>query len=982
MVPAMSNFSLFDDLPETRKDAPKAEVGPVVAPAPVVQTPPAPAAAMDESDTSLAGKNLYLIDGSGFIFRAFHSMPPLTNPEGTPVGAVYGFINMMMKVMEGNVANYMAVIFDAARQTFRNELYPAYKANRGETPEELIPQFPLVRAATQALNLPGLELAGYEADDLIATYARQAEALGMNVTIISSDKDLMQLVSDNIQMWDAMKQKHIRAPEVLEKFGVPPEKVGDVLALMGDSSDNIPGAAGIGPKTAAELINEYGDLETLLARAGEIKQNKRRETIQNSGDIIRLSRKLVALHEQVPVPMPLTDLRIQQPDPQTLQDFLIQQGFKSLVARARDKFNGLVSTNPSPASAPSAPSFSSAVAPAKTETAPVPSTKFLHEKYQTVSTTEALHGWLNRALAKGMVAFDTETTWLDAMRAELVGFSLALGENDACYVPLAHVNEFGQRVENQLALADILPALKAMLEDPRVLKIGQNMKYDAHIMARHGVEIAPFDDTMLLSYSLHGGEHGHGMDDLSARYLSHAPISFKEVVGSGKSQLTFAQVPLDKATAYAAEDADVTWRLHQFFKPELRGKQLTTVYETLERPLVPVLSRMERVGVKVDAAQLVHLSKVFAEKLAVLETDIFALAGREFNIGSPKQLGEVMFDEMKLPGGKKSKTTGQYATHAEALEELAEAGHALPAKVLEWRGYAKLRSTYTESLQEQINPDTGRVHTSFHQAAASTGRLSSSDPNVQNIPIRTEEGRMIRHAFVAAEGWQFLSADYSQIELRLLADMADMPSLRDAFKAGHDIHAATASEMFGVPLDQVSSELRRNAKMINFGIIYGISAHGLATRLGIERHEAADYIKHYFAKYPGIQDYMERMKTEARQYGFVKTLFGRQVHVPGIHDSNGNRRAFAERQAINAPLQGTAADIIKRAMITLDKELAASGLQARMLLQVHDELLLEVRPQDALAAQALVKKVMEGAAHLSVPLTVETAIGQSWGEVH
>lgn len=970
MVRGMTNLSLFDNMPEAKKEATpeKAEAAPAAAPEP--STPPA--------SEGLKGKTLYLIDASGFIFRAYHSMPPLTNPEGTPVGAVYGYVNMLMKVMEGNVANYIAVAFDAGRITFRNELYDQYKANRGETPEDLIPQFPLVRQATEALNLPCVEVQGFEADDVIATYAKQAEAAGMNVTIISSDKDLMQLVSDQVQMWDGMKQRHVRHDEVVEKFGVPPEKVGDVLALMGDSSDNIPGAAGIGPKIAAELINEYGDLETLLSRASEIKQNKRRETLMNSGDIIRLSRKLVALHEQVPVPFSLNELTLKQPDGAILQNFLVSQGFTSLVARARQKFDGLTATAaPAPQMAAGTKYESKAEAPK----AAAPASKMDTSKYECVTDMASLNTWLNKALKIGQVAFDTETTGLDTMTAEMVGFSLCVGEGEACYVPLMHVDESGARITPQLTLDEVLPNLKAMLEDPRVLKVAQNVKYDRHIMMRYDIDVAPYDDTMLMSYCLHGGEHGHGMDDLAARYLSHATISFKEVCGSGRTQIPFAQAPLSKAVPYAAEDADVTWHLHAMFKRQLIEQKLMRVYELMERPLAATLGRMERAGIKVDAEKLKSLSATFDEKLQGLEKEIHALAGHEFNIASPKQLGEVLFDELGLTGGKKSKKTGAYSTGAELLEELAHV-HEMPAKVLEWRQYAKLRSTYTEALQEQINAETGRVHTSFHQAAASTGRLSSSDPNVQNIPIRTEEGRQIRDAFVAADGMQLISADYSQIELRLLAEMADMPSLREAFKSGKDIHAATAAQMFGVAESDVTSDLRRKAKTINFGIIYGISAHGLAVRLGIERGEAANYIKQYFTQYPGIQDYMERKKEEARTHGYITTLFGRHVHIPGIQDPNGMRRAFAERQAINAPLQGTAADIIKRAMISLERELKNSGLRATMILQVHDELLVETHPDDADAAMKLIKKVMEGAAHLSVPLTVETAAGKSWGEVH
>ena len=891
----------------------------------------------------------------------------MTRPDGTPTNAVYGFTTMLMKLLKDTDADYLAVIFDAARETFRNEIYPAYKAQRPEPPEELIPQFALIRDAVEAFNVACIESPGYEADDLIATYARLAREAGAEVTIVSSDKDLMQLIRDGVAMFDPVNNRPIGADAVKDKFGVGPEKVIDVQALAGDAVDNVPGVPGIGVKTAAQLIDAYGDLETLLARASEIKQPKRRQTLIDHAEAARISKQLVTLRDDVPLPLPLAGLAKRDIDRDALAAFLQAQAFKSLLARldvsataVGDAAAGATSELPTAGTAQAA-------------------------NYELVIDEAALARWIAAATAAGFVAVDTETTSLDAIRAELVGVSLSLTPGHACYIPVAHRPADGPlagggpivQVDRERALA----LLKPLLEDDAVLKIGQNIKYDMEVFARYGVAVAPIDDTMLLSYVLEGGLHGHGMDELSELHLGHTTIKYAAVAGTGKQQVTFDLVPLDRALSYAAEDADVTLRLHQVLKPRLLAERLVSVYETLERPLVPVLAAMERAGILVDAAQLARLSLDFARRLAELETEIHQLAGHPFNVGSPKQLGEVLFDEMGIAGGKKGKT-GAYATGAEVLEDLAAQGLPLPARVLDWRQLAKLKSTYTDALTGQINPDTGRVHTSYQQAVASTGRLSSSDPNLQNIPVRTEEGRKIRRAFIAPPGHVLLSADYSQIELRLLAHVADIGALKDAFRDGLDIHAMTASQVFGVPVAGMDPQIRRKAKAINFGIIYGISPFGLARQLGIGRGEAAAYIDAYFARYPGIRDYMERAKADAKAHGYVTTLFGRRCHARGIAERNPSVRNFAERAAINAPIQGGAADIIKRAMIRLPGALAQAGLAARMLLQVHDELLFEVPEAEAEATRALVKREMEGVARLTVPLVVDTGMGASWDEAH
>lgn len=918
-------------------------------------------------------KHVLLIDGSGFIFRAYHALPDsMTNQDGVVVNAVYGFTSMIMKLLDDTDADHIAVIFDRARKTFRSDIYPEYKAHRPPPPDDLIPQFELVREATRALGLKAVDMDGFEADDLIATYAKQAREKGAQVTIVSSDKDLMQLVGDGVVMYDAMKNRTIGPEEVREKFGVGPERVIDVQALAGDSADNVPGVEGIGVKTAAQLINEYGDLEAVLQNAEHIKQPKRRERLIEQAENARISKQLVTLSLDVPIDVDLDTFDVPEPDVGMLLTFLRAQNFKSLLAKVEargvsigDNGNGKVE-----------------------KAAGIPTAE---AEYELIQDEDALMRWVNDAMAAGVVAVDTETTSLNAMSAELVGVSLCVHPGKACYIPLAHKGSEaqgdllggggGDDAPEQIPMARALEVLKPMLEDPGVLKIGQNIKYDLLILGRKGIDVAPVDDTMVISYVLEVGLHGHGMDELARLHLGQETIKFKDVAGTGKAQVTFDHVDLDKALDYAAEDADVTMKLHKMLKPRLAVEHMSTVYETLERPLIPVLVQMEREGIKTDATELKRLSDDFEKRLGDLEIEIHEMAGEPFNIASPKQLGEILFDKMGIEGGKKGKT-GAYATGADILEGLVADGHELPAKVLDWRQLAKLKSTYTDALIKQINVETGRVHTSYSMVGTSTGRLSSSDPNLQNIPVRTEEGRKIRKAFVAEPGCQLLSADYSQIELRLLAHVADIPQLKDAFHANMDIHAMTASEVFGVPIDGMDPMVRRRAKAINFGIIYGISAFGLARQLDISRGEAGDYIKAYFERFPGIQKYMDDTKAFASQNGFVTTLFGRKCHVGGINDKNPMRRGFSERAAINAPIQGGAADIIKRAMVRLPDALSDAGLGARMLLQVHDELIFEVAEAELEATQTLVKSVMEGAATLDVPLVVDTGIGDNWDEAH
>ncbi|WP_312471296.1 MULTISPECIES: DNA polymerase I [Brucella] len=977
------------------------------------------------------GDHLFLVDGSGYIFRAYHALPPLTRKtDGLPVGAVSGFCNMLWKLLKdarstdvGVVPTHFAVIFDYSSQTFRKEIYPEYKANRTAPPEDLIPQFGLIRQATRAFNLPCIEKEGFEADDLIATYARIAEKAGGDVTIISSDKDLMQLVTPSVSMYDSMKDKQISIPEVIEKWGVPPEKMIDLQSLTGDSTDNVPGIPGIGPKTAAQLLEEFGDLDTLLARASEIKQNKRRENIIAFADQTKIARELVTLKTDVPLDVDLSGLVLEPQNGPKLIGFLKAMEFTTLTRRVAEATDtdasavepchietewGADAHGPDvdvPAKSEAKPSEnSSAPAAAQTQDESGYTPKALAESraatalaqkidttaYTCIRDLPTLNKWLAEAVETGLVAFDTETNSLDPMQAELIGFSLALAPGKAAYIPLQHKSGAGDllgggMVEGQIPLDKALAALKTVLEDKSVLKIAQNMKYDWLVMRRHGINTVSFDDTMLISYVLDAGTGGHGMDPLSERWLGHTPIAYKDVAGSGKSAVTFDMVDIDRATAYAAEDADVTLRLWQVLKPRLAGEGLTSVYERLERPLVDVLARMEERGISVDRQVLSRLSGDLAQSAARFEDEIYELAGEKFNIGSPKQLGDILFGKMGLPGASKTKT-GQWSTSAQVLEDLAAEGLPLPRKIVDWRQLTKLKSTYTDALPGYIHPQTKRVHTSYAMASTSTGRLSSSEPNLQNIPVRTAEGRKIRTAFIAEPGNKLISADYSQIELRVLAHVADIPQLKQAFADGIDIHAMTASEMFGVPVEGMPSEVRRRAKAINFGIIYGISAFGLANQLSIPREEAGQYIRTYFERFPGIKDYMEATKAFAREHGYVETIFGRRAHYPDIRASNPQVRAFNERAAINAPIQGSAADVIRRAMIRMENALADEKLAARMLLQVHDELIFEVPESEVEKTIPVVRHVMENAAMpavaLSVPLQVDARAAHNWDEAH
>lgn len=928
---------------------------------------------------------LFLIDGSGFIFRAYYAMAysgrgDMTDPQGTPVSAVFGFTNMLLKMLKDYNAPYIAVIFDAARTNFRNDIYPDYKANRDDTPEDLIPQFPLIRKATQAFDMPAIELEGYEADDLIAAYTKLARAKGHKVVIVSSDKDLMQLVGEGVRMLDPMKSKWIGPDEVQEKFGVGPEHVVDVQSLAGDSVDNIPGVPGIGVKTAAQLINEYGSLEALLERASEIKQPKRREKLINHAQDARISKKLVRLDANAPVPVPLEELKTHDPEKPELIAFLEKHAFNSIIKRLGGE--PVTFAAPGQETKDSKDLFQPEELP--------PASK---NEYTLITDARTLQTWLDQAHKTGLLAIDTETTGLTPAKADLVGISIASAIGKAAYIPLGHQTQatdlFGETSAGeikQMPMKEALDLLKPALEDQSLLKIGHNMKYDWQIFAKHGIHVTPCDDTMLISYVLDGAQHSHSMDNLSNLYCDHQPIKYEEVAGKGKNQVTFDKVDIKDALTYAAEDAEITLRLHKTLKPRLAREKMVSVYETIERPLIPVIAQMELEGIKVDPAILKSMSTDFGKKLAALEKDIHALAGHEFNVASPKQVGEILFGEMGLQGGKKTKT-GVYSTSVDVLEKLSLEGHEIVIKILEHRQLAKLKSTYTDALQEQINPTTGRVHTSYHMSGTSTGRLASSDPNLQNIPIRTEEGRKIREAFIAGEGCALLSVDYSQVELRLIAEMAGVIALQQAFKDDLDIHALTASQVFDVPLDDVTPDIRRQAKAVNFGIIYGISGFGLAKQLGCGPGEAAEFIKIYLSRFPEIEAYMDETKDKAKHDGYVKTLFGRKCFIPGIKDKNQMRVRGAERQAINAPLQGTAADIMKIAMAKIPPALEKENLKAKMLLQVHDELIFEVPKDELDATGALVRKVMENAfkingINIGVPLDAEAGSGQSWAEAH
>ncbi len=975
--------------------------------------------------------HLFLVDGSGYIFRAYHALPPLTRKsDGLPVGAVSGFCNMLWKLLSdardtdvGVTPTHLAVIFDHSAQTFRKDLYPDYKANRSAPPDDLIPQFGLIRDATRAFDLPCIELEGYEADDLIATYARMAEEAGAHTTIISSDKDLMQLVTDHVSMYDTMKDKQIRAAEVVEKFGVMPDKMIDLQAMTGDSTDNVPGIPGIGPKTAAQLLETFGDLDTLLERADEIKQNKRRENIIENADMARLSRDLVTLKKDTPVPADIDSFKLEPQNGPKLIAFLKTMEFNALtrrVAEATETDAAVVQSadvdvawgaeargpdlDAGKATVHSAPDGRSdgwtPQALVEARVAAAAGTKLDAGSYRCLRSMSDLDAYLNAAREAAVIACQVQADSADPMQAGLVGVALAYQPQDAtsraagpvqaAYVPLAHRSGSDDLlgdglVDGQVPFDDALARLKDLLEDPSVLKVAQNLKFDWLVAARHGIEMRAFDDIMLMSYALDAGLGSQSLDGLADRWLGHKPMALKDLTGSGRAAIGFDQVDIERATAFAGERADIALRVWQVLKPRLAADGLASVYERLERPMVPVLARMEERGIGVDRQILSRLSGDFAQGAAALEDEIQKLAGEEFNIGSPRQLGDILFGKMGLPGGSKTKT-GQWSTTAQVLEELAAEGHELPRKIVEWRQLTKLKSTYTDALPGFIDPQTDRVHTSYALASTTTGRLSSSDPNLQNIPIRTAEGRKIRTAFIADKGNKLVSADYSQIELRVLAHVADIDALKQAFADGIDIHAMTASEMFGVPVKDMPAEVRRRAKAINFGIIYGISAFGLANQLSIPRSEASDYIKTYFERFPGIKDYMDSTKAFAREHGYVETIFGRRAHYPDIVSSNPHTRSFNERAAINAPIQGSAADIIRRAMIKMDPALSQAGLTGRMLLQVHDELVFEVPDREVEPTITLVTDVMRDAAMpavaMKVPLQVDARAADNWDEAH
>ena len=928
------------------------------------------------------GHHLHLIDGSGFIFRAYHALPPLTRKsDGLPVGAVSGFCNMLFKIIEdqkgSNAPTHLVVVFDAKGKTFRSDIYPEYKMNRPPAPEDLVPQFPLTRDATRAFGLACIEQEGFEADDIMATLAIQARDAGGHVTIVSSDKDLMQLVGNGVEMYDAMKNKRIGSEQVVEKFGVGPNRVIDVQSLAGDSVDNVPGAPGIGIKTAALLINEYGDLDSLLERASEIKQPKRRETLIDNADQIRTSRDLVTLKTDMKMDCDLDDFAVHAPDPEVMLKFLSEMEFRTMSARIANKFGV------------SAPEIkASDKSNAENNIIELKHIPINTKNYELIDNINDLNRWIKKIYQRGYVAVDTETTGLNDMIVDLVGICLSVEIGEACYIPLGHSDGEGDLFggaslcSGQINLEEALTILRPVLQDSSIIKIGQNIKYDTKIFARYNVNLTPVDDTMLLSYAINGGKHNHGMDYLSERYLDHKPISIKSLLGSGKSAITFDKVPISDAVNYAAEDADITLRLWKLFKPMLHANSVTKVYEKLERPLIPVLAKMEMDGIKVDRNTLSRMSNNFAQSMSGLEAEIYDLAGQSFNVGSPKQLGEILFDKLELPGGKKGKT-GAYGTGVDVLEDLASEGYELPVKVLDWRQMSKLKSTYTDALQGHINPNTGRVHTSYVISGASTGRLSSTDPNLQNIPIRSEAGRKIREAFIAEEGNALLSLDFSQIELRILAHIAKINTLKQAFHEGQDIHALTASQMFNVPLENMDPMIRRQAKAINFGVIYGISGFGLARNLRIPRKEAQSFIDTYFERFPGIRTYMDETVNFAKENGYVETLFGRKVHTSEIN-AKGPQAGFAKRAAINAPIQGTAADIIRRAMIQMPNAIA--HLPVKMLLQVHDELIFEVSKDALSETTEVVREIMEKASEpvvkLDVPLVVDAGFGSNWADAH
>ena len=927
-------------------------------------------------------KHIYLVDGSTYIFRAYHALPPLTRKsDGFPVGAISGFCNMLDKLIrdekQRNNLTHLLVVFDASGKTFRNDIYPNYKANRSSPPEDLIPQFPVIRDATNAFNVPHVELLGYEADDLIASYTKAALSKGMQVTIVSSDKDLMQLVGNGACMLDTMKNRTINEPEVIEKFGVKPNRVIDVQSLAGDSIDNVPGVPGIGIKTAALLINEYGDLEKLIENASKIKQTKRRESVIEFADQARISRELVTLKDDIELPIPIEDIQIQSIEPKKLISFLKAMEFRTLTEKKAKEFNlssEKIDTQEIKLNFTPKEDVYETKAPLKDIK------KFDYDLYSTIQNIDQLNEWKEKISEKGYVAIDTETDSLNAIEANLIGFSFAISNNEACYIPIKHLEK-----SPQIELNQALVILKEIMEDQSILKILHNKKYDGLVLQKYGISIAPYDDTMLISYSIGSGGIRHNLDALAKNYLSHNALSFKEIAGTGKNQKVFNEIDISTASKYAAEDADITLRLWKLLKPKLAEDRLSSVYETIERPLAKIIMEMEKHGVSVDEKILNKLSEKFASKIKKIEEKCFEVVGVEFNLGSPKQVGEILFDKLGIKGGKKT-PSGSWSTDADTLTFLASNGNALPKLLLEWRGLSKLKSTYTDALPTFINKKTNRIHTSYAMSSTSTGRLSSSDPNLQNIPIRNEDGREIRSAFIAEEGSSLISADYSQIELRIIAHMANDNNLKQAFKEKIDIHSLTASEVFGVPLKDMNNEIRRRAKAINFGIIYGISAFGLSNQLGISRSEASDYIRSYFEKFPSIKDYMETTKEFAKDNGFVKTLFGRKCIIDSSMSRGPGGKAFMDRAAINAPIQGTAADIIKRAMIKIPQTLKKENLSSKMIMQVHDELIFETKDEDVEKTINLVKNEMSNAhkpiIELSVDLEVEAAFGKNWDQAH
>ena len=915
--------------------------------------------------------HFYLIDGSGYIFRAYYALPPLSRKsDGLPTGAVSGFCSMLFKLLEDSRSDdsihrptHFAVIFDSARKNFRNDIYSEYKANRSEAPEDLAPQFEYIRKSVEAFNLPSIELSNYEADDLIATYTKQIIKVGAKVTVISSDKDLMQLVSDKVRLYDPMKSKVLGEKEVVEKFGVKPDQVIDVQSLAGDSSDNIPGVPGIGIKTASELINKYKTLDVLLKKADEIPQNKRRETLLANKDKALLSRQLVTLKDDVPVKDKLSSFLLKEVQKEKLYDFLRKMEFNKLLSRAI--------------------SFYGETGKKKSElnTTKTQSSKINTKAYESIINEKSLDKWLKILNEQSVIAVDTETSSLNPLEADLIGVSFSYAPNKACYIPLAHKNI--KSLKKKLVLEKIKP----ILEDPSIKKVGQNIKFDFIVLKQNGIEVNPIEDTMLISYTLDAGSNRHNLDTLSEIHLEHKTISYKELVGTGKNKLNFSDIELDKATEYAGEDADVTLRLYNHLKSRLNEEKLNKVYESFEKPMVQLLSKMEFNGIKVDDLYLKKLSKKFEDKIRKIEKEIYSIAGKEFNIGSPKQLGEIIYNELKIAKSKKTKK-GSLATNANILEDLALTEHKFPKLILEWRQISKLKNTYSDALQDHISKKTKRVHTSFLLAATNTGRLASSDPNLQNIPIKSEEGREIRKAFIADKKNILISADYNQIEMRILADIADVKELKRAFKNNEDVHCLTASQVFNVPINKVNDDLRRKAKTINFGIIYGITQYGLAKQISVSNQEALDFINSYFKNFPEIKDYMSSTISICRKQGYVSNIFGRRIHLRGINDKNFSIRSFQERAAINAPIQGSAADIVRLAMIKINKLIENDKkLQTKMLLQIHDELIFECLEKDAMYIKKTIKEAMISISNseyhmFSIPLDVHVNSGYNWGEIH